>query len=143
MPPTIDPGGAARRPRLAILGAGPIVSRPPWPPPMPACRSTLYEAGPAVATNVRAWGHVRLFTPWEMDVSPRMRRHLEAAGEPAPGATAVGAMAAGAAAANGAACPTGNDLADQLYDRVAALPAIAPRLRLATRVLAVGREGLV
>ncbi len=143
MPPTIDPGGAARRPRLAILGAGPIGLEAALAAADAGMPFTLYEAGPAVATNVRAWGHVRLFTPWEMDVSPRMRRHLEAAGEPAPGATAVGAMAAGAAAANGAACPTGNDLADQLYDRVAALPAIAPRLRLATRVLAVGREGLL
>ncbi|HEX6200330.1 MAG TPA: hypothetical protein VF150_08710, partial [Thermoanaerobaculia bacterium] len=41
------------------------------------------------------------------------------------------------------ACPTGRELAETLLDRVAALPAVAPRLRLGTRVLGVGREGLV
>ncbi|HLX11131.1 MAG TPA: flavoprotein, partial [Thermoanaerobaculia bacterium] len=138
MPPTAESGDAARRPRLAILGAGPIGLEAALAAADAGMPFTLYEAGPAVAASVRAWGHVRLFTPWEMDVSPRMRRRLEAAGESAPGATA-----AGAAAANGAACPTGNDLAEQVYDRVAALPAIAPRLRLGTRVLAVGREGLL
>src|SRR6202521_1494537 len=92
---------------------------------------TLSEAGREVAANVRAWGHVRLFTPWEMDVSPRMRRHLEAAGEAPP------------AGHGQASCPTGRELAELLYDRVAALPQIAPRLRLGTRVVAVGREGLL
>lgn len=139
MPPTAESGDAARRPRLAILGAGPIGLEAALAAADAGMPFTLYEAGPAVAASVRAWGHVRLFTPWEMDVSPRMRRRLEAAGESAPGA-----KVAGAAAANGAAaCPTGNDLAEQVYDRVAALPAIAPRLRLGTRVLAVGREGLL
>ena len=40
-----------------------------------------------------------LFTPWEMNVSPRMRRHLEAAGREVP---------------DGPECPTGRDLAERL-----------------------------
>jgi hypothetical protein len=109
--------------RIAILGAGPTgleaalaAAEAGWP-------FTLYEAAPTVAGNVRAWGHVRLFTPWEMNVSPRMRRHLEAPGGPE--------------------CPTGNDLAERLFEPLAALPEIAPNLRLGTRVLGIGREGLL
>jgi hypothetical protein len=130
MPSVKDLGGAARRPRLAILGAGPIGLEAALAAADAGLPFTLYESGPEVAANLRAWGHVRLFTPWAMDVSPRMRRHLDAAGEAAPAPDAAG-------------CPTGRELAERLYDRVAALPAIAPRLRLGTRVLAVGREGLL
>jgi len=112
-------------PRLAILGAGPIgleaalaAAERGWP-------FTVYEAAATPAGHVRDWGHVRLFTPWEMNVSERARAVLRDA---APG---------------GDALPTGAELADRLLDPLAALPAVAPRLRLGTRVLAVGRQGLL
>ncbi|HEV3078007.1 MAG TPA: hypothetical protein VHB47_26570 [Thermoanaerobaculia bacterium] len=129
MPPTA--GGNSRRPRLAILGAGPVGLEAALAAVDAGMPFTLYDSGLEPAANVRAWGHVRLFTPWRMNVSPRMRRHLEAAGEAAPGDHEDGA------------CPTGSELAERLYDRVAALPQVAPRLRLGTRVTAVGREGLL
>ncbi|HXO27694.1 MAG TPA: flavoprotein [Thermoanaerobaculia bacterium] len=129
MPPTA--GGSSRRPRLAILGAGPIGLEAALAAVDAGMPFTLYDTGLEPAANVRAWGHVRLFTPWRMNVSPRMRRHLEAAGEAPPGNHEDGA------------CPTGSELAERLYDRVAALPQVAPRLRLGTRVMAVGREGLL
>jgi cation diffusion facilitator CzcD-associated flavoprotein CzcO len=125
MPPTETPAGA--RPHLAILGAGPIGLEAALAAADSGLPFTLYEAGLEAAANLRAWGHVRLFTPWEMNVSPRMLRHLEAAAE-APRA--------------GDVCPTGNELAE-LCGRVAALPEVASRLRLGTRVQAVGREGLL
>jgi 2-polyprenyl-6-methoxyphenol hydroxylase-like FAD-dependent oxidoreductase len=134
MPPTAvssGSGGNGRRPHLAILGAGPIGLEAALAAADAGMPFTLYEAGREPAANVRAWGHVRLFTPWGMDVSPRMRRHLEAAGE------------APAADHDDAACPTGRELAERIYDRVAALTQVASRLRLGTRVVAVGREGLL
>ena len=131
MPPTAAPGGSDRRPRLAILGAGPIGLEAALAAVDAGMPFTLYDAGQGPAANVRAWGHVRLFTPWRMNVSPRMRRHLEAAGEDRPADHEDGA------------CPTGSELAERLYDRVAALPQVAPRVRLGTRVMAVGREGLL
>jgi hypothetical protein len=129
VPPSEVPAGAetATKPHVAILGAGPIGLEAALAAADAGLPFTLYEAGPEVAANLRAWGHVRLFTPWEMNVSPRMRRHLAAAGIEAPA---------------GAACPAGRDLAE-LCGLAAALPAVAPRLRLATRVLAVGRQGLL
>jgi hypothetical protein len=129
MPDTAGP--SRRRPRLAILGAGPIGLEAALAAVDAGMPFTLYDAGQEPAANVRAWGHVRLFTPWRMNVSPRMRRHLEAAGEAPPGDHEDGA------------CPIGGELAERLYDRVAALPQVAARLRLGTRVMAVGREGLL
>ena len=104
--------------RIAILGAGPTGLEAALAAAEAGRPFTLYEAAPTVAGNVRAWGHVRLFTPWEMNVSPRMRRHLEAR-RPDP-----------------ARCPTGDELAERLLEPLAALPEIAPHLRLGTRVLA-------
>jgi cation diffusion facilitator CzcD-associated flavoprotein CzcO len=116
------------KPRIAILGAGPTGLEAALAAVDGGFPFTLYEASSGAAGNVRAWGHVRLFTPWEMNVSPRMRRHLEAAGREVPG---------------GAECPTGHELAERVLEPLAALPEIAPHLRLGTRVLAVGREGLL
>jgi hypothetical protein len=116
------------KPHIAILGAGPTGLEAALTAAEGGFPFTVYEASPGVAGNVRAWGHVRLFTPWEMNVSPRMRRHLAAAGVQVP---------------DGTECPTGRDLAERLFEPVAQLPEVAPNLRLGTRVLAIGREGLL
>ena len=112
------------KPRIAILGAGPVGLEAALAAAEGDYPFTVYEAAPTVGGNVRSWGHVRMFTPWDLNVSPRMRRHL-------------GDLPAGDA------CPTGDELAGKLLEPVAALPTIAPNLRLGSRVLAVGREGLL
>jgi hypothetical protein len=116
------------KPRIAILGAGPTGLEAALAATEAGHPFTVYEASPSVAGNVRAWGHVRLFTPWEMNVSPRMRRHLEATGHEIPSSLE---------------CPTGHDLAVKLFEPLAALPEVAPHLRLGTRVLGIGRQGLL
>jgi cation diffusion facilitator CzcD-associated flavoprotein CzcO len=119
------------KPRIAILGAGPTGLEAALAAADAGRPFTVYEAAPSAGGNVRAWGHVRLFTPWEMNVSPRMRRHLEAAGREVPGGGDRGG------------CPTGRELADRLLAPLAELPEIAPHLKLSTRVLGIGREGLL
>jgi hypothetical protein len=116
---------ATPKPHIAILGSGPTGLEAALAAAEAGFPFTVYEAAPEVAGNVRAWGHVRLFTPWDLNVSPRMRRHLPSAPSSAT------------------ECPTGNELAEKLLAPLAALPAIAPHLRLGTRVVAVGREGLL
>lgn len=118
----------SNKPRIAILGAGPTGLEAALAAADAGLPFTIYEAASTPAGNVRAWGHVRLFTPWEMNVSPRMRQHLAAAGVDVP---------------DGSECPTGGEMAERLFDPLAALPEIAPHLRLGTRVLSVGREGLL
>jgi hypothetical protein len=115
---------AGTQPRIAILGAGPIGLEAALAAHERGCRFTVYEAGREPGANVREWGHVRLFTPWDMNVSERMRRAL-------PDAPA------------GDALPSGIELAERLIDPLAALPALAPRIRVGARVDAVAREGLL
>ncbi|MCT2589127.1 NAD(P)-binding domain-containing protein [Streptomyces sp. N2-109] len=113
-------------PGVAILGAGPVGLDAALACSAAGLPFTVYEAGTTVAHHVRDWGHVRLFTPWELNISPRMRAALAGTENalPPPAAT-----------------PTGHELVTRLLDPVAQLPALAGRLRLGTRVLAVSRTG--
>jgi hypothetical protein len=117
-----------REREVAILGAGPIGLEAALAAEEAGLPFTVYEAAPAPAANVRAWGHVRLFTPWSMIVSPRMRRRLEAAGLPLP---------------DGDECPTGRELVDRVLAPLFSQPGIRERLELGSRVVAVGREGVL
>ena len=116
------------KPSIAILGAGPIGLEAALAAADRGLAFTVYDAAPAVAGHVRDWGHVRVFTPWDMNVSERMRAALAAEGVDAPG---------------GEDLPSGEELVDRLYEPVAGLPSVAPHLRLETRVEAVGRERLL
>lgn len=117
-----------RRPHLAILGAGPTGIDAALAATDAGLPFTLYEAGDQVAAYLRQWGHVRLFSPWDLDVSPRIRQALERLGTWAP---------------HGSDCPTGDDLVNRVFQPLAECPAIAPSLRLNCRVTAIGREGLL
>jgi hypothetical protein len=112
------------KPSIAILGAGPIGLEAALAAAERGWEFIVYEAGSTVGANVRDWGHVRLFTPWAMNVSERARRAL-------------------AEAPRGDELPTGAELAERLLEPLAASPALAGRVRLGTRVDAVAREGLL
>ncbi len=115
-------------PHLAILGAGPIGLEAALAAAQAGFSFTLYEAADQVAGHMGEWGHVRLFTPWDLNVSPRVRQALVAAGCDVP---------------TGEDCPTGEELRQRVFVPLAAMPSMAPNLRLGTRVLAVGRSGLL
>jgi len=115
-------------PRIAILGAGPVGLDAALAAAEAGHPFTVYERGTGPAEHVRRWGHVRLFSPWDLDVSPRARHALEAAGHEVP---------------SGDDCPTGRELIERVLAPVAALPSVAPHLRYASRVVAVGRRGLL
>ena len=116
------------RPHIAILGAGPTGLDAALAAAAAGLPFTLYEAGDSVADYVRQWGHVRLFSPWGMDVSPRMRAALAELGTAAP--------------ENGG-CPTGSELVERIFAPLAESPQLAANLRLRSRVVAIGREGLL
>lgn len=70
---------------------------------------------------------MRLFTPWELNTSTRMRAHL-ARDHP----TSIGD-----------GCPTGAELDTQLLQPLAQSPALHQRIKLRHRVVAVARDGLL
>lgn len=114
--------------RLAILGAGPVGLEAALAAADLGIRFRVYEAGTGVGTHVRSWGHVRLFSPWSLNVSPRMRSRLEADGTEVP---------------DGDECPTGQELVDRVLEPVARLPEVASSLSTGCRIVEVGREGMV
>src|SRR4051794_23061919 len=59
----------AEPPRVAVLGAGPIGLEATLYAKACGLPVTVYERG-QVAEHLARWGHVRLFTPFGMSVSP-------------------------------------------------------------------------
>jgi hypothetical protein len=54
---------------VAVLGAGPVGVEAALYARGLGYAATLYEKGP-IASNLADWGHVHLFTPWRMNVTP-------------------------------------------------------------------------
>ena len=108
-------------PRIAVLGAGPTGLEAALAAQRRGWDVTVYESAPHVAGHVRAWGHVRLFTPWSMSVSPSTADLL-------------------GLELSDTECPTGHDYADHL-ERVATR--LGDRVVTRTRVEAIAREGLL
>ncbi|MEO1082604.1 MAG: FAD-dependent oxidoreductase [Acidobacteriota bacterium] len=113
---------------VAILGAGPTGLEAALATAEHGYDFTLFEAGARVAGHVNGWRHVRLFTPWSMNVSARMRDALGQVGRTPP---------------DDDSCPTGGDLIEQLYEPLLSTPALKGHIELGTRVLSVGRQGLL
>ena len=115
--------------RVAVLGAGPVGLDAALAGLDAGYEVNVYDAGGRPSNNVRDWGHVRLFSPWSMNVSPRMRRHAARAGLPLD--------------VDEEAFLTGHDLADRLLDPLWARACPKSSLHLGTCVVAVGRAGLL
>ncbi len=111
---------------VAIIGAGPVglaaaahlIERGETP--------LILEAGASAAANVRKWGHVRLFSPWEFNVDPAAAALLAKTGWTIPDPSVY---------------PTGAALVEEYLEPLANLPAIQAHLQLGTQVVAVTRLG--
>lgn len=113
---------------IAIIGAGPIGLEAALAASEAGLPFTVYEAGSSVGSSLRDWGHVRLFTPWSLNVSSRAQRRLEGSGWAAPDSDI---------------CPTGHEVVSGLLEPLAALPDLRPHIRCNVTVVQVGREGRV
>jgi thioredoxin reductase len=106
--------------RVAVVGAGPTGLEAALAAHRRGWDVTVYEQAPHVGGYVRDWGHVRMFTPWSMNLSPAV---TEALGVPGEG------------------CPTGAELGEHL-DKVAGLLPDGT-VQLSTTVEHIAREGLL
>jgi thioredoxin reductase len=111
---------------VAVIGGGPVGLAAAAHLLERGLEPVVFEAGPSVGTAPRDWGHVHMFSPWRYNVDRACRALLERHGWTAPDANAF---------------PTGHDLASAYLAPLAATPAIAARLRLATQVTGIARVG--
>jgi thioredoxin reductase len=110
---------------VAIIGAGPVglaaaahlIQRGETP--------IVFEAGAEIGANIRAWGHVHLFSPWRWCTDKAAVAMLEASGWQHP---------------NPDAPPTGHALIDDYLQPLAQLPELRSQIHFNARVLAVSRR---
>jgi thioredoxin reductase len=115
--------------RIAVLGAGPIGLEAALYARRLGMPATVYELG-GIGEHLQRWGHVRLFTPFGMNVTSLGRAALRA-DDPNyefPGDSE---------------CITGREHVAAYLDPLAHTIALADCMRLETQVLHVGRRGLL
>lgn len=112
---------------VAIIGAGPVGLAAAAHLVQRGLTPLVFERGPAVGYALRAWSHVRVFSPWSYNIDAAAQLLLEQIGWIAP---------------NPEALPTGGEIAQRYLEPLAAHPAIAPHLVFEAEVFAIRREGL-
>jgi len=110
---------------VAVIGAGPVGLAAAAHLLERGLEPLVFERGPAVGHAMRAWSHVRMFSPWEYNVDSAAVRLLDAHGWQRPDPQDL---------------PTGGDLVARYLEPLAELPALRRRIKLNTRVVAVTRK---
>ena len=111
---------------VAIIGAGPVGLAAAAHLVARGVRPLVLEAAASVGAHVAAWSHVQVFSPWRYNVDEVAAKLLRAHGwmEPDPDAL-----------------PTGAELLARYLRPLAALPELAPHIRLGARVTRITRAG--
>ena len=65
---------------VAVIGAGPVGLAAAAYLQARGITPHIFEYGPEVGQNIRAWGHVKLFSPWSMNIDAQAAQLLEASG---------------------------------------------------------------
>jgi len=110
---------------IAIIGAGPVGLAAAAHVLSQGETPLVLEAGPSVGTSVRAWGHVRLFSPWRYLIDREAASLLETVGWNAPDPDAY---------------PTGHELVEDYLLPLASAPQMQPHLLFRSRVLSITRQ---
>ena len=112
---------------LAVIGAGPVGLEAAALALELGFDVHVFERG-EVGAHLRGWGHVRMFTPWSLNVGPASARLLGAAGWTPPPADE---------------CPTGDEFADRVLLPLAATEALRARVHAHQQVVKVTRRGVL
>ena len=112
---------------IAVIGGGPVGLAAAAHLIARGLPVKIYEAGPAVGSNLRDWGHVRVFTPWRYCVDRAATALLARRGWRLPDADAF---------------PTGGELVSAYLEPLAATPELTGVIETNARVTAISRRGL-
>ena len=112
--------------RVAIIGAGPVGLEAARLLSAEGHKVAVYEAGDAVAAGMRRYGHVRMFTPWEMNVTEEALAELTALGRPLD--------------VDLSAAPMMSEFIARYLDVLAEHPRLAPCLHFGQRLISASRE---
>ena len=111
---------------VAVIGAGPVGLAAAAHLLERGLEPVVLEAGPAVGHAIRAWSHVRFFSPWEYAVDQASARLLEPTGWNSPDPHAY---------------PTGGELVERYLEPLATRTALRDRIHTSARVTGVARVG--
>jgi thioredoxin reductase len=111
---------------VVVVGAGPIGLVAAAHLAQRGLPFLVLEAGPDIATSVRRWSHVRMFSPWHFDLDPVAVSLLTSEGWSSPDPESY---------------PTGGEFIARFLEPLARHPLIRPALRFSHRVTAIGRLG--
>ena len=112
---------------VAVIGGGPVGLAAAAHLLARGVPVKVYEAGPAVGSNVRDWGHVRVFTPWRYCVDEAATALLKLHGWRLPAPDDY---------------PTGAELVSGYLEPLAATPELAAVIETKARVTAISRQGV-
>ncbi len=112
---------------VTVIGAGPVGLAAAARLVEGGEEPLVFEAGREVGANVAEWKHVRLFSPWGINLDDAAVRLLESLGWKRPSLDEL---------------PTGSDLLEHYLRPLARLPEVSAGLRLESRVVAISRRGV-
>jgi thioredoxin reductase len=110
--------------RAVVIGAGPMGFETALRALDRGFEVTMLEAG-RIGENIRQWQHVRFFSPFGMNISPRVRQALY--GNKLPTDEAI---------------LTGGDFVETVLQPLSRLPQLEGKIHLGQRVVSIARSGL-
>ncbi|MCG3118678.1 MAG: hypothetical protein ALAOOOJD_00932 [bacterium] len=110
--------------RAVIIGAGPMGFETALRALDRGCEVTIFEAG-RIGENMRQWQHVRFFSPFGMNISPRVRQALSGNTLPADDTIL-----------------TGGEFIEAVLEPMARLPQLEEKIHCGQRVVSIARAGL-
>lgn len=110
---------------IVIIGAGPIGLASAAHLVEQKQAFILLEAGREIAHNIRTWGHVTLFSPWQYNINKAARALLDASGWEEPNLDKL---------------PTGHELIDLYLKPLSELVQIKPHIQLNAKVVGISRQ---
>src|ERR1700733_16063715 len=112
---------------VAVIGGGPVGLAAAAHLIARGLPVKVYEAGSGVGSNIRDWGHVRIFTPWRYCVDAAATALLTRRGWRMPDADAF---------------PTGGDLVSAYLEPLANTSELSAVIETSARVTGISRHGL-